>query len=165
MSARVWHAERVPPRLQHFVAWWTANGPFDIVCTSGTRTDDEQLFEWAKGRAQLTDGAWHIVTPEDVVTYAMTAASSAHGRAAGADFHPVREVFHNPAGQPVGVKSIYLGSKRKEDQAIYDEALRRLLVMAQLAEDECGLESGRNFPDPDLPHLQLVNWRDLPVVG
>lgn len=157
MTCVVHHLERVPALLLPWAEEWQRTGAFDLVCTRGTADDAAQLLEWAKGRAQLPDGSWVIVDQSEVVTYAQTAESSAHGHGAGGDFHAVRELF--PSG---GVKLIYLGSKKKETPEVYAEAIRRFVVMAQHAED-FGLESGRHFPDPDLPHLQVPNWRALPL--
>ncbi len=83
----------------------------------------------------------------------------------GVDLHPVRSYFAN--GAPA---SIYLGSKKQESSGVYAEAIRRMTIVGQEAEafgaipGNTTLESGRHFPHPDFPHVQVKGWRLLPRV-
>lgn len=164
---KIHHMERVPLLIRPWAEEWQRTGSCDLVCTRGGANDADQLLEWKKGRTQLADGSWVVTDKQAVVTYAMTAAASAHGHAgvygkgggAGADFHPVRALF--PGG---GVQLIYLGSSRKESPEVFAEGMRRFLAFITHAEN-FGLESGKHFPDPDLPHLQVRNWRELPLIA
>lgn len=145
----VFYPELCPenPRLQAFVSWWSTSGPFPIKLLRGNTTDAEQLKLYTQGR-------W---LPGRVVTNAKTASASAHGHGGAIDAAPVRELFTNGK-----VRLIYLGDE--EDRAVRAEALRRLNIMADIAEKQFGLESGRNFPGlHDLPHLQDPEWESLPL--
>lgn len=159
---RVHHAERCPPNpmCQGFVAWWNANGPFDIVIITGTRDDAEQLVDYAKGRKQLADGSWVVVDQESVVTNAQTAEDSGHGHDAAFDANPVRELFPNG-----NVKSIYLGDPRRETPDVCAEGVRRLKIYDSLAK-QYGLETGENYPGIcDRPHVCDKNWKNLPLAS
>lgn len=145
----VHHSERCPDnqKLKAFVAWWRLYGPFAITITHGDRTEAEQLKLYAQGRT----------APGKIVTHARTAAESAHGHSGAIDAQPVRELY--PAG---AVKLVFLGDE--EDVHLRAEALRRLNLYADLAEQH-GLESGRNFPGlHDLPHVQDPDWQSRPLV-
>ena len=135
------------PKLRAFVAWWEVQGPFAIKLLRGNTTDNEQLKLYGQGR-------W---LPGKVVTNAKTAASSAHGHAAAIDAHPVRELYGNGK-----VKLIYLGDEPEE--AVRAEALARFRAMADIAAQQFGIESGRDFPGlKDFPHLQDPDWKTLPL--
>lgn len=152
------HKERCPnnPKLQRFIAWWDAQGPFPITIVFGNRTDDEQLIEYAIGRAKLADGSWAIIG--GVVTNAQGAKDSAHGHEAAIDCHPVREFF--PSG---GVKTVYLADKKKEPPEVYEEAVRRFAMYDELAK-QAGLETGENYPGIcDRPHACDPRWKELPL--
>lgn len=148
MSVLVHHAERCPPNplLQAFIAWWQVSGPFPLVVTFGNRTEAEQLKLYAQGRS----------LPGKIVTWARTAAESAHGHSGAIDCQPVRQL--NPAG---GIALVYLGDE--SDPEVRAEAQRRLNIYADLGEQH-GLESGRDFPGiHDTPHLQDPAWKSRPL--
>lgn len=145
----VHHAELCPDnaKLRAFVDWWKLHGPFAIKLLRGDTTDADQAKLYAQGRT----------LPGKVVTHAKTAAQSAHGHEAAIDAAPVRELFSNG-----NVRLIYLGDE--SDDGLRTEAERRYNVMADIAEAQFGLESGRNFPGlRDLPHLQDPEWASLPL--
>lgn len=156
--ARVFHKERCPPnpKLQAFVAWWEAFGPFDLVITRGTTTDELQKGEYRKGRMQLASGQWLVIDKRQIVTNALKAKDSAHGHAAAFDAHPVRELYQNG-----NVRLIYLGDE--PDEPTRTEALRRFAVYDSLAE-QYGLETGKDYTGlNDRPHVADPAWRTLPL--
>lgn len=157
MTTLVHNAHLCPDnaKLKAFVAWWQVNGPFPIKITEGRRDDEAQLERYRKGRSQLANGQWLVVSKKLIISNARWAADSAHGHDAAIDCYPVRELYGTGA-----VKLIYLGDE--EDEKVRAEALRRFEAMDKRAE-EMGLESGRLFPFPDRPHLQDPAWRALPV--
>lgn len=145
----VFYPELCPenPRLRAFVGWWALKGPFPIKLLRGTTTDAEQAKLYGQGR-------W---LPGRIVTNAKTAAQSAHGHAAAIDAAPVRELFANGK-----VRLVYLGDEA--EPAVRNEAVARYGVMADIAESQFGLQSGRNFPGlVDRPHLQDPDWEQLPL--
>lgn len=149
MTILVYHPERCPDnvKLQNFVDWWSGQGPFAIVIVCGNRTDGEQRALYAQGRTM----------PGKIVTQARTAAESAHGHSGAIDCLPVRELYSSG-----GVKLVYTGAEL--DGAVA-EAIRRLNLMAGLAE-ESGLVSGRNFPGlHDIDHIEDPDWKSRPLVG
>lgn len=159
MTVLVHHAELCPnnPKLRTFIAWWWHNGPFPIKILRGNATDESQELEYSKGRRKLPDGTWIVVNPKAVVTYALRAADSGHGHSGALDAAPVREVFSNGA-----VKLIYLGDE--DDELVRAEGVRRYDVMADIAEKQFGLKSGRDFKHlVDRPHLQDPEWQSRPL--
>ena len=149
MSRLVHHAELCPenPKLRAFVEWWEVHGPFAIKLLRGNTTDAEQAKLYGQGR-------W---LPGKVVTNAKTAAKSAHGHSGAIDAAPVRALFTNG-----NVRTIYLGDEL--EPSVRAEALARYRVMADIAETQFGLKSGRDFPGlADHPHLQDPEWESRPV--
>jgi len=143
-------------KLKAYVERWKVDGPFAIKITEGRRDDPTQLERFKLGRVlKLSTGEWAVVDRKKVISNARYAADSAHGHDAAIDRYPVRELYASG-----GVKLVYLGNE--EDAKVRAEALRRFDVMNRMAE-EMGLESGRLFPFPDLPHVQDPAWRSLPV--
>ncbi len=159
---KVFHREKCGAPLQPFFDWWCIHGVCDLTVgeTGGNRDDADQLVEWAKGREVIPGRdprqivSWRIVNPAAVVTYAFTAEHSAHGHAAAADVFPVRTHFAN--GMPA---SIWLGNEKDPAERAEAERLQRAIVFAAKAQ---GLESGADFPHPDVPHLQAKGWRAFP---
>ena len=145
---RVHHTERCPPnqQLRKFITWWQERGPFHIVITSGSRTDEGQEFLYEQGRTR----------PGKIITNARTAGSSAHGHDAAIDCHPVRAL--NAGG---GVELIWTGDETDPaEKAECDRLFAEYIRLGKAA----GLESGENFPGlRDRPHLQDPNWRQLPL--
>ncbi len=127
---------------------WERDGEFDLTVPpdGGVRFLEHQRALYARGRTE----------PGRIVTYAATHEESAHGHAAAGDFLPVRTLF--PNGLPA---TVYTGDE--DDPFDRAQAMIRFQTMAQFAE-RLGYRSGGRFPHPDWPHIEVENWRDLPVV-
>lgn len=139
-------------RVRAFLDWWEYNGDFDlqIPSTGGVRYDDArepdgQRWLFASGRTR----------PGPIVTRAESGDEAPHVHDAANDVHPVRQLT---AGGAVAL--IYLGNE--SDPVVRGEALQRMNRVADAAE-AFGLQSGRSFPDVDLPHIQDPQWRKFPL--
>jgi hypothetical protein len=141
---RVLQRERVRgvrSELLAFLAWWEQSGPF-LICPSapgdypGVRDDAQQAELFNRG-----------------VTKAKRARDSAHGHGAAMDLHPVKRSL---AGRVISI----FGPDDPEGAARY----RRI---GELAESRGLVWGGRGeeaFGDGgDAPHVELVNWRQVPV--
>ena len=128
----------VHPQLVLMTAAWAAQLTWDILITSGVRTNAEQVALYAQGRTK----------PGPIVTQASSAAFSAHGRrwingtvyGCAVDAVPCT----GPAGQP-----------NYDDRGSYE-------AMAMVAERMGLVWGGRWVKFPDEPHFQMMDWKQWP---
>jgi hypothetical protein len=137
---KVFHRERaegVDARLLFFLDWWESAGPFHlaVAASGGLRTDAMQAALYSRGRT----------LPGPIVTHARTAADTAHGHGGALDLYPVV-----PTADGLRVAAIL------EEWKLYEQ-------LGTLAKRQ-GLRWGGDFSNlKDGPHLEVLNWRDLPV--
>jgi hypothetical protein len=139
-------ADGVDARLQAFLDWWEANGPFELLVLKhgGLRSQRvvDELF--AQGRTQPGPPCRCKVKPcmkhplGLTVTNAKLASQTPHGRAGGLDAAPLID-----------------------GRVSWDE-WKWFLTYGELAEKR-GLEWGGRWTDPrDGPHVQVPDWERLP---
>jgi hypothetical protein len=144
LRVRVYHRERadgVDGRLLGFLDSWAKTGPFAIVVPEfgGLRTLAQQQELYARGRTK----------PGRIVTNAKSVADAPHGRGAAIDVAPFRKDAKSGLYAP------------------YYEDVGAFHTIGAFAE-AMGLEWGGRwrtdtFPDGDQPHIQVPNWRLLPI--
>jgi peptidoglycan L-alanyl-D-glutamate endopeptidase CwlK len=129
----------VHPQFVLMTAAWGVQLPFDILITSGVRTNAEQMALYAQGRTK----------PGPIVTQASSAAYSAHGRR-----------WFNGMAYGCAVDAVpctgSAGQPNYGDVGGYE-------VMAIIAERMQLTWGGRWVKFTDKPHFQLLAWKDWPA--
>lgn len=156
----VFHRERadgVDDRLQAFLDYWDANGPFPITipANGGIRTDATQAGLFAQGRSTPGPNAGMAGHSSlgDKVTNASTASTTAHGHAGALDIYPA---VLNASG--TAVASVRTGGQGTADWALFQ-------TIGRLAKAH-GLRWGGDFSSPvDGPHVEVPDWQSLPIAG
>lgn len=145
------HAAGVDARILAFLDWWGRLGPFPVTVPpdGGLRTDAVQAVLYAKGRTTPGPHAGEAGEPElgRTVTNAATVHDTPHGRGAAVDLLPVKL-------DPSGTKVL----------AIIDND-KGLFRMLGLIGEQHNFVWGGRFHRVDEDHLELQNWRNLPLLG
>ncbi len=145
----------VDPRLLEFFIWWNELGPFAITIppNGGWRTNEtEQAALFAKGRTAPGPHAGDSGYPSMglTVTNAKTLSDTPHGRKAAADAYPA--VLNNARDKVI---AIYNDDR---DPKVH----LKFHAYGLIAEDH-GLVWGGRWRRKDLPHLEVPDWRKLPI--
>lgn len=140
MGCMVAHMERmqgVHPRLWELVRQWCAKLDFDILITSGVRTNQQQADIYAQGRTK----------PGKVVTRAPTAALTPHGRR-----------FFEGVAYGCAIDAYPVDG----DAPDYTN-LEKYQAMADVADGLGGIAWGGRFKGlPDYGHFEYATWRLAP---
>lgn len=136
-------------RLQAFLTWWEQNGPFPITVgyDGGVRTLEKQQELYAKGRTTKGEPPYTAEKPlGSTVTDANSNVNSPHGHAAALDLYPV-----NALGKAM-------------TNAADPETLAKFQTIGTTAK-AMGFAWGGDWKRLDYPHIEIVGWANLPVVG
>lgn len=128
----------VHPQLILMSKAWGVRLPFDVLITSGVRTNAEQAALYAQGRTK----------PGPIVTQASSASLSAHGRR-----------WFNGLAYGCAVDAVpctgLAGQPNYGDVGAYE-------ALALIAERMGLVWGGRWVKFTDRPHFQIAGWKDWP---
>jgi hypothetical protein len=127
------------------------------LVTAGTRSPQEQMTEFAKGRRLDPTGIWVVVDERLVVTRALP-SEAPHCRAAAYDLWLL-------FGKP-GEQHLRLATMDPKDGWTPAEIEQQTTLWGALVRigGELGMEAGAHWPKlKDWPHFERPDWRSLPV--
>ncbi len=140
------HVERALPPVDPSLMEWVQQAgkdlPFDLMITCGIRSAKEQEALYAQGRT----------TPGEIVTHAH-ASQSAHCHGGALDVVPMMEKGDIPWGNSAPGHSEWLDKLAQ----LGEHAMIHCLTWGG-----CGVGGWAHFSD--LPHIEVSNWMDLPVI-
>jgi hypothetical protein len=129
---------------------WQREGLHVVLVEPLVRTD-AQVFELYKSGREIRAGQWVLVDPSKWRTNAVNALQTAHGerRRAGGDWAFLVDLRLLGARPGVAIDSWHPSHPWPQFGAVAER---------------CRLKWGGRFPKPDLGHVELPEWRSLPLL-